>query len=415
VIDVGTADNYTDPGAYLILADALPLPVWAKLHGRTAGIMQVVRTQSGSVIIQTWTSSTAGNYSPRVADDVWVRSWSGSYWNPWTPVQAMVKTTDFNTALGTGGYRMGANAPNGPKPGVSEDGVLVVTIETYSAVGDSAPDNAFNYMQQVWSGLSGDVYLRSRLNSGWTAWQKIGPGGTGPQGPTGATGPQGPTGAAGTPGAQGPKGDTGATGAAGTPGAQGPKGDTGATGATGSQGPAGAAGATGPQGPAGPAGVDATSPIGTIVMYASALVPNGWLLCNGQTAGRGGATANLFALIGTTFGSGDGSTTFNVPDLRSRVPLGAGSYRALAVGDTLAESARSPEHGHSNPHSHPISGQANASVTTNSPTGSGAVPTARGDFNGHAHGGDTGGASQGTQQSTPNAIPNLALNFIIKY
>src|SRR6185503_20590605 len=46
--------------------------------------------------------------------------------------------------------------------------------------------------------------------------------------------------------------------------------------------------------------------------------PSGWLNCDGSAVSRT-TYANLFAAIGTTFGAGDGSTTFNVPDLRGRV------------------------------------------------------------------------------------------------
>lgn len=68
---------------------------------------------------------------------------------------------------------------------------------------------------------------------------------------------------------------------------------------------------------------------GMILMYGGSTAPRGWLLCNGQAVGRT-AYAALFAAIGTTFGAGDGSTTFNVPDLRGRVAIGVSSSHALA-------------------------------------------------------------------------------------
>jgi hypothetical protein len=55
-------------------------------------------------------------------------------------------------------------------------------------------------------------------------------------------------------------------------------------------------------------------PIGCIMAYPSSSLPAGFLLCNGQAISRG-AYSNLFALIGITFGSGDGSTTFNLPNI----------------------------------------------------------------------------------------------------
>jgi len=60
---------------------------------------------------------------------------------------------------------------------------------------------------------------------------------------------------------------------------------------------------------------------GFLQPYAGASAPSGWLLCYGQAISRT-TYANLFSVIGTTWGSGDGSTTFNVPDLRGRTVAG---------------------------------------------------------------------------------------------
>lgn len=60
---------------------------------------------------------------------------------------------------------------------------------------------------------------------------------------------------------------------------------------------------------------------GTVLPFAGAAAPNGRLLCYGQAVSRADYP-NLFAAIGVTFGAGDGSTTFNLPDLRGRVPAG---------------------------------------------------------------------------------------------
>lgn len=72
-------------------------------------------------------------------------------------------------------------------------------------------------------------------------------------------------------------------------------------------------------------------PSGVVMSYGGASAPFGWLLCDGAAVSRT-TYADLFAAISTTFGVGDGSTTFNVPDLRGRVPLGAGT-------GTVAETA----------------------------------------------------------------------------
>ena len=73
-------------------------------------------------------------------------------------------------------------------------------------------------------------------------------------------------------------------------------------------------------------------PIGSVVAYAGSVAPSGYLLCDGSAVSRS-TYAKLFAIIGTTYGSGNGSTTFNVPDLRGRVAVGknAGSFASLGA------------------------------------------------------------------------------------
>lgn len=62
-------------------------------------------------------------------------------------------------------------------------------------------------------------------------------------------------------------------------------------------------------------------PVGSIMDYAGSSAPSGWLLCYGQAISRT-TYASLFAAISTTYGVGDGSSTFNLPDLRGRVAAG---------------------------------------------------------------------------------------------
>lgn len=62
-------------------------------------------------------------------------------------------------------------------------------------------------------------------------------------------------------------------------------------------------------------------PIGTVLPYASDIIPDLWLLCDGSAVSRT-TYAALFSAIGTTYGEGDGIETFNVPDMRNRVPTG---------------------------------------------------------------------------------------------
>lgn len=63
-------------------------------------------------------------------------------------------------------------------------------------------------------------------------------------------------------------------------------------------------------------------PVGCVIPFAGAAAPTGWLLCQGQAVSRT-TYAQLFSVIGTTYGSGDGSTTFNLPDMRGRVAVGS--------------------------------------------------------------------------------------------
>ena len=65
-------------------------------------------------------------------------------------------------------------------------------------------------------------------------------------------------------------------------------------------------------------------PAGTIVAFGNTTAPTGWLACNDAAVSRS-TFARLFAAIGTSFGVGDGSSNFNVPDMRDRVPLGFGT------------------------------------------------------------------------------------------
>ena len=106
-------------------------------------------------------------------------------------------------------------------------------------------------------------------------------------------------------------------------------------------------------------------PPGAILPHAGTSAPDGWLTCDGSAVSRT-AYADLFAAIGTTWGQGNGATTFNVPDLRRQTLVGAGaagtSELGNAVGDTGGEESHSltdgemPAHNHGNAggHGHPF-------------------------------------------------------------
>ena len=70
-------------------------------------------------------------------------------------------------------------------------------------------------------------------------------------------------------------------------------------------------------------------PTATIVPWSDSSVPSGFLECNGAAVSRTTYSA-LFAIVGTTYGAGDGSSTFNVPDLQDNVAVGKSNNKALA-------------------------------------------------------------------------------------
>ena len=80
-------------------------------------------------------------------------------------------------------------------------------------------------------------------------------------------------------------------------------------------------------------------PAGTMLLWPTDTAPYGYLLCNGAAVSRA-TYAGLFVVLGTTYGAGDGSATFNLPDLRGRFPLGKdnmGGTSADRVTSTLAD------------------------------------------------------------------------------
>ena len=93
-------------------------------------------------------------------------------------------------------------------------------------------------------------------------------------------------------------------------------------------------------------------PPGAIMAFARSTPPEGWLECNGQAVSRT-TYAALFAAIGTTFGAGDGSTTFNVPDLRGEFIRGWDHGRGVdagrAFGSAQADALRSHNHTYTRP------------------------------------------------------------------
>lgn len=95
-------------------------------------------------------------------------------------------------------------------------------------------------------------------------------------------------------------------------------------------------GQEGKQGPKGDA-----NPAGTILLFAGSSAPEGYLLCQGQEVSRS-TYSDLFNVIQTLYGEGDGATTFNIPDLRSKVAVGMNS--ADTEFNALGKTAGAKEH-----------------------------------------------------------------------
>lgn len=149
-------------------------------------------------------------------------------------------------------------------------------------------------------------------------------------------------------------------------------------------------------------------PSGSGMMWFGSAVPGGWLLCDGSAVSRT-TYAELFAVIGTTYGSGDGSTTFNLPDLENKFGLGASAVNARGTTGGAAEHtltvAQLPAH------DHPVwdgdfrvSSGANTNNWHFAPTGD--------QFSGTATAPRTGDSGSGDPHN--NMPPYLAINYIIK-
>lgn len=154
-------------------------------------------------------------------------------------------------------------------------------------------------------------------------------------------------------------------------------------------------------------GTPPPAPAGVIAAFAGVDAPLGWLVCDGTAISRTGYP-DLFAVLGTSYGYGDGTYTFNLPDLRGRFPLGwvgddTGSWTVQpeagkAMGETGGEQGVVD-------HSHAIGFSRFAA----SGSGGGPIANLRTDLEDHSK-----AREAGTQLAANERMPYIVLNYIIK-
>lgn len=158
-----------------------------------------------------------------------------------------------------------------------------------------------------------------------------------------------------------------------------------------------------------------TLPIGSITQYAGSIAPTNWLICDGSEVSRT-TYKNLFNAIGTTYGEGDGSTTFNLPDFSSRSPMGVGTGTDGTNSETTTLGQEKGEYKHTlkenemPEHFHKIGGEGALLYGGNRAyfSSAGSIQTwANNDAHSHT-------STKGGSQAHNTIHPVLGVNFIIK-
>jgi len=162
------------------------------------------------------------------------------------------------------------------------------------------------------------------------------------------------------------------------------------------------------------AGNKSKVPAGTINMFGGSSAPTGWLICNGNAVSRT-TYSSLFSIIGTTYGTGDGSTTFNLPNLKGKVVVGldSGDTSFDALGETGGEKTHTLSVSEMPSHKHDIVngttdvyGFARMSANANTYLSGSGGPRVKESY-------DTIGYTGGGQAHN-NLQPYITLNYIIK-
>ena len=162
-------------------------------------------------------------------------------------------------------------------------------------------------------------------------------------------------------------------------------------------------------------------PAGAISIWSTTVAPTGWALCDGSSLLRAGTFAALFAVIGTTYGSVDG-THFSVPDLRGRVPVGikAGETEWDNLNDSGGErthaliTAELASHSHSHNHGGNTGNPDTQSMEQGANRALPAAGSTLADTATHHHTISTDATATGSGTAHQNEQPFLALNYIIK-
>jgi len=177
---------------------------------------------------------------------------------------------------------------------------------------------------------------------------------------------------------------------------------------------------------------DRLCPVGKIDMFAGSSAPSGWFICDGSAISRLDYP-ELYAVIGTTYGAGDGSLTFNLPDLQGRVPVGVSSSYALAStgGSTtvkLTDAQMAHGHGFTQPtvnggsHRHTVVNQNQTTYLVPGGSYYGLISNSSGNYTGydggHSHTVKNGAVSNlsgasSTRTAHDNMQPYIAINYII--
>lgn len=149
-------------------------------------------------------------------------------------------------------------------------------------------------------------------------------------------------------------------------------------------------------------------PVGTVIPYGGDTAPTGWLICDGSAISRT-TYAGLFDVLGTAFGAGNGTTTFNIPDLRGKFPLGTATS---GTGSTRGGSGGTIDHTHTGPsHQHAVTGLTVGTPSATTDVQSGAGSTVASSTHTHALTGSVDAAGSGNT-GTANP-PFQAVTYLI--